>query len=646
MAAYATEVLADSPDVYYRLRDTGPGPFVDLIAGNNATPNGAIVNAAGLIDEEGPAAKFDSAAGTLQHATSGYTVSQIPLTIEFWVNPQSLTGTTPNPSSVVVSCGLTGGWAVEYVNTTGLWQVTYETVAFYPFTGTTPAAIGLTQHVVVVLRTATAADLYINGVFQATVTTGTLAATTNKLCLGRYDTFGSGFPQATVQEVAIYKSALSAARIAAHYAAGIAFPKLPVRDNFNAGPSQNLTARLRWKAGVLVTGTTTFATNGTPTRATHASGTGSNYLGARGADCEAYCSVPTFNGLADDLVLCTRITAVGSLTCYGVYATGAGGFQIVKYVAGTKTALGAALAGVFLAAGDKIGIRVVGTKITSYHWVAAVGAWVQKDQITDSSITGQGYAWGIYKPQAGGALDLDDAGGGALAKPGSYLAEVLADDPLNYYRLSETGSGPFLDIAGGYDLTPNGTIVSATGLVPTELPDAAARFNPAGTLFQATGAFTFPSTQPVTVEFWIKPVSILGSDMYIYVESGATDGFHISMVATTGVWRWVSTNVLAVSFTAAAAAGKLQHVVFTMDASGVIRLYIDGQLSQTSGVVGIFQPTPTAYLGHATVASNAEIDEVAIYNTDLSAARILAHYAAGMSKRSPIRIVRRAWAGA
>lgn len=221
MSAYSDAVLADSPDAYFRLNDTGSGAFVDM-AGHvsDLTPNGTIVSAPSLIADSDASAKFDSAAGTLQHATSTYTSSQIPLTVEFWCKPASLTGSGANGSSVVVSCGLTGGWAVEYLNTTGVWQVTYESVAFYPFTGTTPAAIGVVQHVVVVMRTATAADLYVNAVFQATVTTGTLAATTNKLCIGRYDTFGSGFPQATIDEVAIYKNVLSATRIMVHYRTG------------------------------------------------------------------------------------------------------------------------------------------------------------------------------------------------------------------------------------------------------------------------------------------------------------------------------------------------------------------------------------------------------------------------------------------
>lgn len=249
----------------------------------------------------------------------------------------------------------------------------------------------------------------------------------------------------------------------------------------------------------------------------------------------------------------------------------------------------------------------------------------------------------VGRPTGGFGLNVRNSPG-----LNTYRETIWADSPIAYWHLNETGSGPFIDVAGGHSATPNGTIVSATGLVPTELPDAAARFNPGGTLFQATTTWTFPGTQPVSVEFWAKPYS-LAADSYYWVDSGATDGFHVSTVASSGAWRWVSTNVLAFQFNAVAVVGKVQHVVFTMVATGEVALYIDGVLTQTTGVIGMFAPTVTGYIGHGTgSAPNADVDEFAIYKVALTPEQVAAHYAAGVGEilsRRNITVVRRTWAG-
>lgn len=218
--SYASEVLLDGPDVYLPMLESGAGPFVDVANGHNLTPSGTIVTAASLLRTDASTAAKFAAATTLQHSTSTYTVSQQPLTVEFWVNPQSLTGSGAN-NAYIVSCGLTGGWSAEWEAGSGQWWVTYEGVAFYKFTNGPNAAVGVTQHIAMVLQSGNTIDLYVNGVFRQTISTGALGATTMKYCVARLDTYGLGFPNATIAHVAIYKSALPGYRIAAHYAAGV-----------------------------------------------------------------------------------------------------------------------------------------------------------------------------------------------------------------------------------------------------------------------------------------------------------------------------------------------------------------------------------------------------------------------------------------
>lgn len=209
----------------------------------------------------------------------------------------------------------------------------------------------------------------------------------------------------------------------------------------------------------------------------------------------------------------------------------------------------------------------------------------------------------------------------------SYASEVLADSPDVYFRMSETGSGPFVDVIAAHNATPNGTITSNASLIPADPDNVAARFDPAGTFFKATTSYVLNVTQPITAEFWIKPVSIVAADMYVMVatQTGA-NGWSVSMIASTGAWRWVSHGVGTMNFSATGAAGVVQHVVMSMVPTGEVSLYINGVFQQVSGVIGIAAGTETFDLGHSTLAPNAVIDEIAVYKSVLSAARIAAHY--------------------
>lgn len=224
MSAYSAAVLADTPDCYYRLDETGSGPFVDQVAANNLTPNATIVSVSGLIvtDAASPATQLDHA-GSFFKANSTHTVSQRPLTVEFWVTPQSLTG-FGGTASVIASCAAIGnGWQTKYLITTGRWRFTTTGVADYDFTTAPAAQIGVKQHVVFVFKVDNSVDLYIDGAFQQNVTgPATINATTGFLALGDFG--GGQYPQAIIDELAVYTAALSAGRIAAHYAAATAAP--------------------------------------------------------------------------------------------------------------------------------------------------------------------------------------------------------------------------------------------------------------------------------------------------------------------------------------------------------------------------------------------------------------------------------------
>jgi hypothetical protein len=209
--------------VYFRLDETGAGPFVDQIAGNNATTSGTIVSGASLLVTDTDASAVFDPATTLNKATTSYIINQQTFSVEFWCKPASLTGSGSGGESIVVSAlpsAGTSGWECAYVDSTGVWRCAFNGVAFYAFASAVKAQIGVKQHIVFVFTVSTV-ELFVNGASQGTVAIGTIVAPGGTVVIG-----GSNFSsnvsraQATIDEVAVYKNALSAARIAAHFTIG------------------------------------------------------------------------------------------------------------------------------------------------------------------------------------------------------------------------------------------------------------------------------------------------------------------------------------------------------------------------------------------------------------------------------------------
>ncbi len=210
---YAQEVLADNPVAYYSFEEAS-GNFADS-SGNGRTLTAVgtwSYRSAGLLN--GNTGK--SATVAEEWASTTYSPPNTsPFTIEMIVKVTSLPGTTQR----VCSGGKTGsgGWACG-VSSAGKWELTTFGVQDYDFTAGPTA--GTAYHAVFVFDTSQDVTLYINGSLSETVTgTSEPSATTQKLWVatqssGVADQFGG-----VIDELAVYNTALSAGRIAAHYAA-------------------------------------------------------------------------------------------------------------------------------------------------------------------------------------------------------------------------------------------------------------------------------------------------------------------------------------------------------------------------------------------------------------------------------------------
>lgn len=234
MSAYSAAVIANSPDVYFRMDETS-GNFIDIANGHNATPDATIVTAASLLPADSDAAAKLTWRSGLKQAVTSYSVAQIPMTIECWVNAASFdqdpaaTGyfATTAAANMLLGNSGGGGWGIGHRNnntggTPG--QLYWVHNGQGDFSVSYTLVINTTYHIVVRVNT-NLVEFYINGVFATSFAPADMILpATGPLVLNNDDatTTNPRCDLNALDEVAIYKSSLSAADILAHYNAAVA----------------------------------------------------------------------------------------------------------------------------------------------------------------------------------------------------------------------------------------------------------------------------------------------------------------------------------------------------------------------------------------------------------------------------------------
>lgn len=225
----------------------------------------------------------------------------------------------------------------------------------------------------------------------------------------------------------------------------------------------------------------------------------------------------------------------------------------------------------------------------------------------------------------------------------SYSAEVLADSPLAYYRLGESSGTTLVDSSGnGRNGTFAGGVTHGAGRLQLADTDTATDFN--GTTGKATvSSPTWLNNAAITIECLYQPDVISGQRQLV-------DRDEASGAGGVRQWQWRITSagkLEAILFTSAGTktvtggttltAGAKHHGAVVYDGTD-IRLYLDGVLDAAPvAAAGTLTSAGTQALtigyswfngGAGSSFFDGIIDEVAIYSTALSAARIAAHVAA------------------
>ncbi|MFO0734675.1 MAG: LamG domain-containing protein [Labilithrix sp.] len=219
-----------------------------------------------------------------------------------------------------------------------------------------------------------------------------------------------------------------------------------------------------------------------------------------------------------------------------------------------------------------------------------------------------------------------------------YRDAVLSDSPILYFRLGETSGTTAKDASGkGHDGAVNGTVGwRATGALAGD-QDTALAFDGASTYIDVGNAISFSGRAPYTLEAWIftelidgsfrhivmknwEPTTDVREDFGVYVEKSNGLVFERIVGGATRTARSTQTDTLI---------GRWAYVVARYDGS-VLALFVDGvQVGETADTRS--QPTKDVPLllgkRYDAPSFSGVIDEIAIYDTALPAARIAAHYA-------------------
>jgi trimeric autotransporter adhesin len=212
----------------------------------------------------------------------------------------------------------------------------------------------------------------------------------------------------------------------------------------------------------------------------------------------------------------------------------------------------------------------------------------------------------------------------------SYASEILADSPRAWWRMGEVSGQP-------QDSSGNGNHTTLTTGTPTYgVAGAIADGNTAISLPGTTGnRFTAPDSSSLhvadifTLEAWIKLARTSNFEMIV---QATTNGFQMD-IDTTGKIRFVrnGVGVMCTSTAGFTDTTTWHHVVCTKTGS-TVKQYLDGAdvtgsvSNQTLGnVTGLIYIGCTSALSFPTQSS---LDEIAIYGTALSSARVSAHFAA------------------
>ncbi len=216
-SAYQAAVVADGPAAYWRLGETTGTTASDVQAANNGTyTNGPTLAAASLLgqDAANTAAQFDGSNDYVSVANSSSLSPASTVSVEAWIKPQAIPGAGAFASIVTkreaYSLQFNGPQLEFTIIQNGTRRRLQASGRRHPGRHGVPRG----RHV----RRDDPTPLHQRRRGDNAPLTGAIGPTSNGVTIGSWST--SEYFSGVIDDAAIYGGALSAARVAAHYAAG------------------------------------------------------------------------------------------------------------------------------------------------------------------------------------------------------------------------------------------------------------------------------------------------------------------------------------------------------------------------------------------------------------------------------------------
>jgi concanavalin A-like lectin/glucanase superfamily protein len=239
--SYAGTILADHPTSYWRLDETSGTVAGDQTVANPGTFVNTILGVPGLIasDPSNTAIGFNGSSSDIRVGQSGTLNYTSALTIEGWIQPTTL----PATGTRVAILAKTGSYALE-LNGAQLELTVVQLGNRMTLDAPAGTIVAGRRYYVAGTWDGTTMRLYVNATPVASGALGGSAdQTLNGLHIGSWDG-ASEFFNGTIDEPAIWGSALSASQITAHY--NMAKPALGTPDGLVATAASSSQINLTW----------------------------------------------------------------------------------------------------------------------------------------------------------------------------------------------------------------------------------------------------------------------------------------------------------------------------------------------------------------------------------------------------------------
>jgi len=237
--------------------------------------------------------------------------------------------------------------------------------------------------------------------------------------------------------------------------------------------------------------------------------------------------------------------------------------------------------------------------------------------------------------------------------PGTYAAAIVADAPEAYWKLDETSGSVMADGMGRHDGTYNGVTLGVPGVVTTGGPNLAASFPGTGASSGLARVPYSPKLNQATysVEAWVRTpdstarqvalssVSVNSSSSPYQGRGYALEASAFSDALWYAAYGRNNQYVATVVSLGNVVPSQWTHLVMTFSPTvGQVFYYNGIRIPAGTGGYADFTRNSTAdFLIGAELPGlgvesyfNGQVDEVAYYPTNLSQARVQAHYQAAL----------------